>query len=73
MKQDCYIHAELCTMYNTTRKNMIPIDYLPIGNQLQNIMHSKLYSKKMLSLWKNKDCWMKKNNGLYSSIDSILF
>ena len=45
---------------------MIPIDYLPIRSQLQNIMRSKLYSEKMLSLWKNKDCWMGK------SVDDVL-
>ena len=61
MKRDCDIHAEMCIMCNTMRKNMIPIDYLPIRSQLQNIMHSKLYSEKMLSLWKNKDCWMGKS------------
>ena len=61
IKQDCHVHAQTCTMCNVTRKDMIPIDYLPIESQLQNLMHSKLYSKKMLSLWKNKDCWIGKS------------
>ena len=40
---------------------MIPVYYLPVRNQLQNIMRSKLYSEKMLSLWKNKDRWLGKS------------
>ena len=44
IKRDCHVHAETCTMCNVTRKDMIPIDYLPIGSQLQNLMRSKVYS-----------------------------
>jgi hypothetical protein len=61
IKRDCHLHVETCTLYNTMKKNMIPIDYLPIANQLKNIMRSKSYCEKMLSLWKDKDRWMGKS------------
>ena len=61
IKRDCDVHAETCTMCNVTRKGMIPIDYLPIESQLQNLMRSKSYSEKMLSLWRNKDRWIGKS------------
>ena len=60
IKEDCHVHAETCIMCNKTRKDMIPIDYLPIESQLQNLKHSKSYSERMLSLWKNKDRWIGK-------------
>jgi hypothetical protein len=61
IKRDCDIHAETCTSCNNVRKNMIPIDYSQVADNLKNLMRSKTYCEKMLTLWKNRDRWMVKD------------